>query len=167
MDECWHRLQNLKVDGYGKTTMVPFHWSRQGNNNEESKTDETLLGSFNLFSTLTQARYWPGKESLRVTSVPQWPCPYHWRLCKIPGGNQYWPGKENICVKSVPQWPCPYRWLLCKMPGENQYWPGKESLRVTSMSQWTWTYFLLVRLVDIITWQKEVGVKNDFIRIIF
>ena len=60
-------LQNLKAE----TTMVPFHWVQQGKYHQDSETDETLLGSFYLFSILTQARFWPGKESLRVMSVPK------------------------------------------------------------------------------------------------
>ena len=60
-------LRNMKAE----TTMVPFHQVQQGKDNQDSETDETLLGSFYLFSILTQARFWLGKESLRVTSVPQ------------------------------------------------------------------------------------------------
>ena len=71
MDECGYRLRNLKVDGDGKTTMVPFHRLQRGKDHLDSGTDETLLGSFILFSILTQAPYWPGKESIRVTGVPQ------------------------------------------------------------------------------------------------
>ena len=60
-------LRNLKSE----TTMVPFHRVRQGKDHKDSETDENLLVSFSLFSILTQTQYWPGKESLRVTSVPQ------------------------------------------------------------------------------------------------
>ena len=60
-------LQNLKSEA----TMVPFHRVQQGKDHQDSETDETLLGSFYLFSILSQARFWPRKESLRVTSVPQ------------------------------------------------------------------------------------------------
>ena len=60
-------LQNLKSE----TTMVPFHQVQQVKDHQDSETDETLLGSFYLFSILTQAQFWPGKESIRVTSVPQ------------------------------------------------------------------------------------------------
>ena len=112
MDEYWHRLRNLKVDGDGKTTMVPFHWVRREKDHQDSETDKTFLGSFNLFSILTRAWYWTGKESLHVTSVSQWPWLYHWRLCKMPGEKRYWPGKEIIHVTSIAQWTWPYRWLL-------------------------------------------------------
>ena len=60
-------LRNLKAE----TTMVPFHQVQQGKDHQDSETDESLLGSFYLFSILTQAQFRPGKESLRVTSVPQ------------------------------------------------------------------------------------------------
>ena len=60
-------LQNLKAE----TTMVPFQRVKQGKDHQDSETDETLLGSFYLFSILTQVRFWPGKESLCVMSVPQ------------------------------------------------------------------------------------------------
>ena len=60
-------LQNLKSE----TTMVPFHRIQQCKDHQDSETDETLLGYFYLFSILTQARFWTGKEILRVMSVPQ------------------------------------------------------------------------------------------------
>ena len=60
-------LQNLKAEAI----MVPFHRIQQGKDHQDSETDETLLGYFYLFSILTQARFWPRKESLRITSVPQ------------------------------------------------------------------------------------------------
>ena len=60
-------LRNLRAE----TTMVPFHQVQQGKDHQESETDETLLGSFYLFSILIQAQFWPGKENLHVTSVPQ------------------------------------------------------------------------------------------------
>ena len=43
-------LRNLKAE----TTMVPFHRVQQGKDHQDSETDETLLGSFYLFSILTQ-----------------------------------------------------------------------------------------------------------------
>ena len=60
-------LQNMKAE----TTILPFHRVQQGKDHQDSETDETLLVSFYFFSILTQAQFWPGKESLRVTSVPQ------------------------------------------------------------------------------------------------
>ena len=60
-------LQNLKAE----TNMVPFHRVRQGKDHQDSKTDETLLGSFYLFGILTQAQFLPVKYSIHVTSVPQ------------------------------------------------------------------------------------------------
>ena len=71
MDECGHRLRNLKVDGDGKKTMVPFHCERRGKDRLDSGTDKTLLGSFSLFSILTQAPYWAVKESIFVMNVAQ------------------------------------------------------------------------------------------------
>ena len=52
-------------------TMVPFHWVQQGKDHQDYETDENLLGYFYLFIILTQAPFWPGKESLRITSTPQ------------------------------------------------------------------------------------------------
>ena len=60
-------LRNLKAE----MTMMPFHRVQQGKDHQDSETDGTLSGSFYLFSILTQAQFWPGKESLRITSVPQ------------------------------------------------------------------------------------------------
>ena len=60
-------LQNIKAE----TTMVPFHWVQQGKDQQDSETDEALLGSFYFLSILTQARFWQVKQSLRVMSVPQ------------------------------------------------------------------------------------------------
>ena len=71
MDECGHRLRNLKFDGDGKTTTVPFHLVRQGKDHLDSGTDETFLGSFSLFVILSQAPYWQVKESLRVMIMAQ------------------------------------------------------------------------------------------------
>ena len=44
-------LRNLKAE----TTVVPFHRVQQGKDDQDFETDETLLGSFYLFSILTQA----------------------------------------------------------------------------------------------------------------
>ena len=71
MDECEHRLRNMKVDGDGKTTIVPFHWVQRGKDRLDSGTDKTFLGYFSLFSILTQAPYWTVKSILQVTGVPQ------------------------------------------------------------------------------------------------
>ena len=60
-------LRNTKAE----MTMVTFHWVQQGKDHQDSETDETLLGSFYLFIIITQARFWLGRESLCVTSVPQ------------------------------------------------------------------------------------------------
>ena len=62
-------LRNLKSE----TTMVPFHREQQGKDHQDSETNETLLGSFYFFFILTQAQFWLGKASLRVTSVSQLP----------------------------------------------------------------------------------------------
>ena len=114
MDECGHSLRNLKVDGHEKMTMVPFHWLRLGKDHLDSGTDKTFLGSFSLFSILTQAPYWPGKESVRVMGLPQWLWPYRWRLFKMLGetvidwekkayASQVWHNDcdpiADICVK--------------------------------------------------------------------
>ena len=50
-------LRNMKAE----TSMVSFQRVQQGKDQQDSETDESLLGSFYLFSILTQAQFWPGK----------------------------------------------------------------------------------------------------------
>ena len=51
-------LRNLKAE----TTMVPFHRVQQGNYHQDSKTDETLLGSFYLFQYSNPGKIMAGKR---------------------------------------------------------------------------------------------------------